>query len=164
MRELLGRSLWDIFSDNHEVIAPQGKILDIGSFRGAAGFIADYLNGLVAEARYDYMDFYLGSLWLPGSVDLSPVYAFIFKRLKDQGFNWLYHFPRLSLIDMRPCAMRWKTNPGRNGSTILPRRHSRKSRKRRSETRSWPKCASQWTKTTERRWSRPVVARRREPF
>jgi hypothetical protein len=102
IREILARSLWDIFSDNHEVLTPQGKVLDIGSFRGAGGFIADYLNGIVAEARYDYMDFYLGTLWLAGRVDLTPVYALIFRRLKEQGFDWVYHFPRLAVVDMRP--------------------------------------------------------------
>ena len=102
VRELLARSLWDIFSDNHEALTPQGKVLDIGSFRGAAGFIADYLNGIVAESQYDYMDFYLGTLWIAGRVDLTPVYALIFRRLKEQGFDWVYHFPRLAVVDMRP--------------------------------------------------------------
>ena len=37
--ELVARCLWDIFSDNHEVIAPDGRIVDIGSFRGASAFL-----------------------------------------------------------------------------------------------------------------------------
>ncbi len=44
LRELVGKCLWDIFSDNHEVIAPDGRIADLGSFRGAAGFLAETLN------------------------------------------------------------------------------------------------------------------------
>src|SRR5580698_7109929 len=33
--QVLGNATWDIFSDNHEVIAEDGKIYDLGSFRGA---------------------------------------------------------------------------------------------------------------------------------
>lgn len=42
---LVGLCFWDVFSDNHEVSAADGRVADIGSFRGAAGFIAGYLNG-----------------------------------------------------------------------------------------------------------------------
>src|SRR5438128_2517757 len=34
--ELVGLCLWDVFSDNHDVIAADGRVADIGSFRGAA--------------------------------------------------------------------------------------------------------------------------------
>jgi hypothetical protein len=102
VRDLLGMCLWDIFSDNHEVIAPDGRIFDIGSFRGAGGFIADYLNELLGESRYDYMSFYLGTIWLSGRADLTLVYGLIFRRLRDRNFDWVYHFPRLYLMDMRP--------------------------------------------------------------
>lgn len=37
--QLVGLCLWDTFSDNHEVIAADGRLADIGSFRGAGGFI-----------------------------------------------------------------------------------------------------------------------------
>ena len=43
LQELIGFCLWDIFSDNREVV-DENRIYEIGSFRGAAGFIADYLN------------------------------------------------------------------------------------------------------------------------
>ena len=33
--ELVGLCLWDILSDNHDVIEPDGRLADIGSFRGA---------------------------------------------------------------------------------------------------------------------------------
>ncbi len=102
VRELLGRCLWDIFSNNHEVVAPDGRIVDTGSFRASGGFIADYLNEMQGQSRYDYMDFYMGTIWVSGRVDLTPVYTMIFRRLKEQGFDWVYHFPRLMLVDMRP--------------------------------------------------------------
>jgi hypothetical protein len=43
-RELVGMCLWDIFSDNHEVIGPDGRIVDLGSFRASAGFLAEQVN------------------------------------------------------------------------------------------------------------------------
>ena len=35
VRELVGRCLWDVFSDNHDVVAPDGRLVDIGSLRAA---------------------------------------------------------------------------------------------------------------------------------
>lgn len=43
-RELVGMCLWDIFSDNHEVIGPDGRVVDLGSFRASAGFLAELVN------------------------------------------------------------------------------------------------------------------------
>ena len=42
--ELIGRCLWDVFSDNHEVSASDGRLLDLGSHRASGGFLADVLN------------------------------------------------------------------------------------------------------------------------
>jgi hypothetical protein len=44
LRELVGKCLWDLFSDNHEVVAPDGRIAHLGSFRAAGGFLAETLN------------------------------------------------------------------------------------------------------------------------
>ena len=43
--ELIGMCLWNVFSDNHEVIAADGRVADIGSFRGAAAFLDEHLAG-----------------------------------------------------------------------------------------------------------------------
>ncbi|MCY3017568.1 MAG: hypothetical protein NTW87_00855 [Planctomycetota bacterium] len=102
VRELVGRCLWDVFSDNHEVLGPEGRAVDIGSFRGAGAFIADCLNRQTGEPRYDYMDFYMGTLWLNQRADLTPVYRMIFRRLQQQQCDWIYRFPRLSIVDLRP--------------------------------------------------------------
>src|SRR6266446_311979 len=64
VRELVGQCLWDIFSDNHDVLGPDGRLVDIGSFRGAGGFLADCLNRQSSSQEYDYMDFYMGTIWL----------------------------------------------------------------------------------------------------
>jgi hypothetical protein len=101
VRELVGMCLWDIFSDNHEVIDSQGRVIDIGSFRAAGDFIADVINRQIGERRYDYMDFYMGTIWVAQRADLTPVYKMIFRRLKSRQLDWIYHFPRLFLCDLR---------------------------------------------------------------
>jgi hypothetical protein len=67
MRELVAMCLWDVFSNENEVVDPDGQPVDIGSWRGAAGFLADQLNHESGESRCDYMDFYMGSFWSPSA-------------------------------------------------------------------------------------------------
>ncbi len=43
-QEVVGLCLWDLFSDNHEVLADDGRWLHLGSARGSGGFLADILN------------------------------------------------------------------------------------------------------------------------
>ena len=62
--ELVGECLWDVFSDSHEVVAPDGRVLDLGSFRASGGFLADVLNRQSGTDRYDYIDFYMGTIWV----------------------------------------------------------------------------------------------------
>ena len=49
--ELVAACVWDIFSDNHDVVYADGRSVDLGSFRGTAGFIADYLNAKLGSNR-----------------------------------------------------------------------------------------------------------------
>jgi len=102
VRELVGECLWDVFSDSHEVVAPDGRVLDLGSFRGSGGFLADVLNRQSGADRYDYLDFYMGTIWVAQRADLSPIYRMIFGRLRGRQLDWIYHFPRLHAVDMRP--------------------------------------------------------------
>ncbi len=79
--ELLGLCLWDVFSDNHEVIAADGRVVDLGSFRGSAGVIADFFEGSNDREEKsedemwsgwdggDYMRFYMGTWWLERRAD-----------------------------------------------------------------------------------------------
>ena len=46
----------DTFSNEHGVVGLDGRLVDIGSCRGAGGFIAK-LNHQTAESKYDYVDF-----------------------------------------------------------------------------------------------------------
>jgi hypothetical protein len=99
--ELVGLCLWDIFSDNHEVIAVDGRLADIGSFRGAGAFIDEHLtSGSDWWREGDYLRFYLGTIWVARRADLAPVYAMIFSRLKAMGADWVYHFPQLGIVEL----------------------------------------------------------------
>ena len=112
LRDLVALCIWDVFSDNHDVIAPDGRQADIGSFRGAAGFIADFLNTKLGTSQYDYMDFYMGTIWLSDRADLTIVFRMIFRRLKREGCDWHYSFPRLGVVDLGPLHDTLKPDDG----------------------------------------------------
>jgi hypothetical protein len=109
--ELLGLCLWDVFSNKHKVIAADGRVVDLGSFRGSAGVIADFFEASPSKNEEtenriwsawdcsDYMRFYMGTWWLAQRADLNPAYRLIFRRLKSLGADWSYSFPRLHVID-----------------------------------------------------------------
>lgn len=100
LTELTGLCLWDVFSDNHDVITADGRVADIGSFRGAGAFLDEHLMGNREGWREgDYLRFYLGTIWINARADLAPVYAMIFRRIRGLGGDWVYHFPELGLVD-----------------------------------------------------------------
>jgi len=99
VRELVGMCLWDTFSNEHDVVGLDGRLVDIGSWRGAGGFIADQLNRQTVESKYEYMDFFMGTVWVSQRTDLAPVYEMIFRRLKERLLNWRYRFPELGLVE-----------------------------------------------------------------
>lgn len=101
--ELVACCLWDLFSDNHEVVAADGRLADIGSFRAASAFLEEYLAGPTREWDLGCGSrFYLGSIWISRRADLTPVYRMIFRRLRLLGADWKYHFPRVYLVDLSP--------------------------------------------------------------
>jgi hypothetical protein len=101
--ELVALCLWDVFADNHEVIAADGRAADIGSFRGASAFLGDYLaqpgDGYSYGEEYR---FYMGTHLVSRRADLTSVYQMIFRRLRALGANWQYHFPQLYIVDLAP--------------------------------------------------------------
>jgi hypothetical protein len=99
--ELVGLCLWDIFSDNHDVIGADGHLADIGSFRGAGAFLDEYLARDDDNWREgDYMRFYLGTIGIGGRADLTPIYAMVFTRLKAMSADWVYHFAELGIVGL----------------------------------------------------------------
>src|SRR5262245_2513639 len=100
LTELIGQCLWDVFSDNHEVVAADGRAADIGSFRGASAFLDQYVRGEAGDmCGGDHMRFYMGSIWTSARADLTLVYVLIFRRLHAIGADWIYHFPDLELVE-----------------------------------------------------------------
>ena len=108
----LGDVLWEVFSDNNDVVGPDGELYDLGSFRGSGDFLADYLNDRLAEdgggngwGPFDYMDFYMGTLGLFGDGDLSergrPFYVHVFERLRAREGDWRYTPPALGLVRLK---------------------------------------------------------------
>jgi hypothetical protein len=103
--DVVALCLWDIFADNHEVIAMDGRVADIGSFRGASAFLDEHLSGSNRPLMCgDEYRFYLGTIWISQRADLTSVYRMIFKRIKAVGADWEYHFPRLHIFDLSPLS------------------------------------------------------------
>lgn len=97
---IFGDCLWNIFSNNHTVFNENKESYDLGSWRGSGGFIADVINKeqLVAAKSFDYMDFYMGGVFREDRADLTPVYEFVFKKLKAKNLDWEFSFPRMGLV------------------------------------------------------------------
>jgi hypothetical protein len=101
--QIIGNAVWDIFSDNHEVVAEDGKIYDFGSFRGSGYTIADFINEHYPqpEGSLDYLDFYMGASLLRDRADILPFYRHIFRVLKADNCDWHYSFPKLGLVSFK---------------------------------------------------------------
>ena len=142
VRELVGQCLWDIFSDGHEVITTAGRVLDLGSFRASGGFLAEILNRQTGAEHYDYLDFYMGTIWVAQRADLTPVYQMIFRRLQRPPARL-----DLSLSQaLRGRSAAAQGSPGRKARSRLAELLSLRSPGqgrggRRSTTRTWPSCA-----------------------
>jgi len=109
LARLVGLCLWDVLSDNHDLILPDGRLRHLGSFRATAGIIADFFDSPSQATTEDsdpdwgfggmgYCDFYMGTWAISGRTDLGPVYRLIFERLKALDFAWQYAFPRIGLV------------------------------------------------------------------
>lgn len=98
---VLGLSIYDIFSNNHEVYNNDNQIYDLGSFRESGDFIANFLNNKKPVSKnYGYLDFYMGTIWIKSRANLLPFYEYIFQILKNEKCDWNYCFPKLYLLNM----------------------------------------------------------------
>lgn len=98
---LVGLCLWDILSDNHDLILPDGRVAHLGSFRATAGILSDFFVGESSRdfgSGEDYLEFYLGTWAIKNRKLLKPVYQDIFSRLRACGVDWKYSFPRLFVV------------------------------------------------------------------
>jgi len=63
-----------VFSDNHDVVNADGRVADIGWFRGAGAFLDEHLMGNREGWREgDHLRFYLGTISIKARADLAPV-------------------------------------------------------------------------------------------
>ena len=107
-REIVGRVLWEVFSDGHSVIADDGREIDLGSFRGASCTLdlfdqgesmADYRDDWVdVWDRGDCMRFYMGLSFIEGRTGYGPVYEMVFRRLQKLDADWICRFPRMDFV------------------------------------------------------------------
>lgn len=44
----------------------------------------------------------MGTIWIAQRADLTLVYELIFGRMRALGLDWVYHFPKLYFVDLRP--------------------------------------------------------------
>lgn len=95
----VGEGLWSVFSDNHDVLAPDGRIVSLGSWRGSGGEIAEFLNARVSGCSFDYLDFYMaGQFESGGENGIGAIQRMLFRRLRARGFDWRYSFPRIYIV------------------------------------------------------------------
>jgi hypothetical protein len=112
-QELVGLCLWDIFSDNHEVIATDGRKVDLGSMRSSGGFLAEVLNaqgGPPPAPRPEPPAELMASMFPPAD-SLDPATAALVERMKkemfgDGGYTYLDFYMGTGAIsgraDLRP--------------------------------------------------------------
>jgi hypothetical protein len=98
---IFGDCIWNVFSNNHTVFNENFESYDFGSWRCSGGFIADVINKLqlVPEKPFGYMDFYMGNAFTEHRADLTPLYKFIFKKLKAKNLDWEFSFPQMGLVN-----------------------------------------------------------------
>ncbi len=102
--ELLGDCLWDILSNNHDLIDRNGDAVHFGSFRMVSGLIDDFLEDRAVDGNWrdgDHMRFYMGTSLIGHRTDLRPVYRLIFRRIRQLGYEWKYAFPRIHVVRFR---------------------------------------------------------------
>lgn len=92
---LIGLAVWDIFSNNNDVINKEGKCMDIGSWRGSGTTIANIIHhhfNQSGKENYDYLDFYMGSEYLlkEDTGTMKEFYKEIFTILKELEYEWKY--------------------------------------------------------------------------
>lgn len=109
---VFGGCVWSVFSNNHNVVGPNGMAYHLGSFRGTGSFLAEFMEQTYPDApSFDYMDFYCADVFIERRADVTPVYELIFRRIQEQACDWLYSFPRIHLISFDHLKDEAPTDP-----------------------------------------------------
>src|SRR5207244_12435606 len=64
VRELVAMCLWDVFSNENDVVDRDVRLEDVGSWRGAAGFLADQLNREPGDEPCDCVYVFRRCVWV----------------------------------------------------------------------------------------------------
>lgn len=97
--DLLGDCVWSVFSENHDVLAIDGAVYHLGSWRGSGRFIADFINEhYPVNGKYGYLDFYMGLLYDEDRAKCASIFRYIFEVLKQEGCDWRYSFPGTGVV------------------------------------------------------------------
>ena len=116
-QELVGSCLWDVISDNHDLILDTGELVNFGSFRMVSALIDQFITSETLGDDWDFGDcmrFYMGTSFIQGRTDLRPVYRLIFKRLESLGCRWRYSFPRIYAIRFEKSGETCDYDPSRS--------------------------------------------------
>jgi hypothetical protein len=127
---VLGVTVWSIFSNNFEVSTADGRCIDLGTFRGAGYFIADWLNRVAGSSSFEYTDFYMANgieAW--DEPVILELFRMVFRRLRALHADWTYDFPRLHVMDFLdveaaglPSAVRGPDRDERVSESLAERR------------------------------------------
>lgn len=109
---VFGGCVWSVFSNNHDVVGPDGMVYHLGSFRGTGSFLAEFIEQTYPDApTFDYMNFYCADVFIERRADVTPLYELIFERIREQACDWVYSFPRLHLISFDHLKEEIPTDP-----------------------------------------------------
>lgn len=107
-RDLVGRIVWEVLAEDHSVIAPDGRRIDLGEYDDASSVLHLFDQGEIDEEPgvEDWLD-----MWDRGNstrfscdlsgiereVDCSDVYELVFRRMQALDIDWIYEFPKCGL-------------------------------------------------------------------
>lgn len=105
-QELVGLCLWDVFSDNHDVSADDGRLLTLGSARASGGFLAEILNaqGGPPPQKKPPMPPELEAMMFPKSDDpkmIEMVAAMRKEMFGDGGYTYLDFYMGTGMVSGR---------------------------------------------------------------
>ncbi|MBL9171552.1 MAG: hypothetical protein JNN07_27725 [Verrucomicrobiales bacterium] len=115
----VAQCLWDVFSDNNQVITADGRGVGNWGFRGWSHFMNEQITKTRELWREeDYFYFGLGDYQHSHVYDVNEIHLMIFRRLKAQGADWLYNPPENFLMMLGETAS--DVGASRSGKRLCP--------------------------------------------
>jgi hypothetical protein len=115
----VAQCLWDVFSDNNQVITSDGRGVADWGFRGWSHFMNEQIAKTIGQWREEnYFYFAMGDYQHSHVYDVNEIYLMIFRRLKAHGADWLYNPPESFLMTVG--ATDETVNASRSGRRLCP--------------------------------------------